>query len=113
MALLLTTPRQTGDLDPNSSSYTHVKITVTRHDPINKTIALICQHGVDDGYGNWTKGVLPVGKYVIANVEGGTQHYNNVLGTMTNGSESIGVATARTLYEWLINESIYIGTYEE
>lgn len=113
MSLLLTAAKQTGDLDSNHSSYTHVKIIITKHDSVNKTIDLVCQYGVDDGYGNWSAGVLSVDRHTIMNIDGGTQHYNNVLGTSTVGSEQIGVATARTLYEWLINEGKYAGTYQE
>jgi hypothetical protein len=105
MALLLTTPKSTGDLDPNAVSYEHVKVVVTTHNSYSHSITLQCQYGNEDGY-DWNAGIVPCEFHII---EG--DDYYAILTEMPDEGETSYQAVSRALYEWLIDNEIYSGTY--
>jgi len=120
MPLILSTPKNTGDLDPNTSEYGEVKIVRFVHDAVRYRIELRCQYG-NTVSGSWVPGILPFESHVIRNipetidennqpVPADPQYYTMVT-QMPNEGETIYVAAGRELYEWLIGEGVYSGTY--
>ena len=99
MPLQLTTPKSTGDLDPNASSYGWVK-----------NFELVCIHGNDDQAGNWTSGILPTETFTIQD-ENGIPHYTNMFGVNGVTGTPVLATTSEMFYQWLIDNGKYAGTY--
>jgi hypothetical protein len=108
MPLLLTNPKDTGDLDPNYETYDYVKIIMTKHRPTSHTISLTCQYGNDDGYGTWNAGILQPETHTIS----GSDYLACVTQEPEEG-ETAYVAISRILYTWLTTNEYYDGTYVE
>ena len=106
MPLLLETPKQTGDLDPNTSQYDYVKIIITRHNALLGIIEMTCQYGNDDGYGTWTAGIVSPEVHTISNDD-----YFVLLFQMPEDGETAYQAVSRVLYEYLVDQGIYDGEY--
>ena len=122
MSLVLDTPIQTGDLDPNASTYGEVKIIRFSHDAVNRLCELVTQEGntVD---GVWVAGVSRAQRFVIYDKKDkngdpvpGEQHYTDITSkTMTDAgmtdTDPIYGGVAYNLYDWLIQNTAYVGTY--
>lgn len=106
MPLQLTTPKSTGDLDPDASQYAWVKIIRQRHNPIAGHFELVCHYGNDDGSGNWTSGILPSELHVLKG-----SIYVSLVSAEGDGTMTTYKKGAKLLYEALVSEGLYDGTY--
>jgi len=123
MPLQLTTPKNTGDLDPNApnNQYAQVKIlTMTVHLSLSQ-IVLEVEYGNTVG-NTWRKGVLPSTRYTIRNLPGVNDRDGNliepahpyfnqlVVQTVSSPDAVIYDDVAKHLYQWLIDCGHYAGT---
>lgn len=122
MPLQLTTPINTGDLDPNAATYAQVRIVKFSVDSVNKRFELITQEGntVDNA---WVAGVSRSRRFIIMDMKDengdpipGEQYYTDMVtrtmsGASMTATDYIYDGVAYHLYDWLINHSGYVGTY--
>ena len=103
MPLNLTTAVDPGDLD--NTTYSQVKIISMYHNPITSEINVICEYGntVSD---SWVRGVSQPRSYTISGSD-----YASLLAEMPDEGETVYLAAARVLYEWLVTKEYYAGTY--
>jgi len=122
MPLQLTTPINTGDLDPNAATYTQVRIVKFCVDSVNEMFELITQEG-NTVNNVWVAGVPRSRRFIIMDMKdengdpiAGQQYYTDMVNkTMADASmtatDPIYDGVAYHLYDWLINHSGYVGTY--
>jgi hypothetical protein len=104
MPIQLTTAKSVGDLDTND--YTHVKVTLYRHDLQNNQIHLTVQHGYMDG-GSFVVGERAESQVVV--IEGAD--YGTLMASLpTDGNEKLYDGVARILYQYMIDQAIFVGT---
>lgn len=113
MALLLTTPKQTGDLDPSApnSQYAEAKIVHMSHWSNRKCIELVIEFGntID---GEWTQGIAAP---LFVTIEDRTEspNYTNLIAqTSEAAGENYYEKVAEKLYAWLISNGYLAGTYQ-
>jgi len=110
MPLLLTSPKSTGDLDPNTTEYAWVKIIHFSHNPMYGNFKIVCHYGNDDGYGNWVSGILPSSTYIIINKDGNTD-YTDIVTTIGQDGVPTYKKGAQHLYQWLVDKGHCDGSY--
>ena len=105
MPIQLTTPIQTGDLDINGP-YQQVKIIEVLTYVTQQVIVVTCQYG-NTITNNWVPGVLTGAA--------ATQQYQvlfaDVIAEEPEEGETAYEATSRILYEWLLDNNKFIGTF--
>lgn len=122
MPIQLTTPKDTGDLDPNAAQYAQVKIVHQGIDVSAKIITLRVELG-NTVNGAWQPGILPPSNYVIKNrpavMVGGVETapaspaYDSLVTQLPgNTTESIYAQSADILYQWLLDNGHYVGTIQ-
>lgn len=108
MPLQLTTPKQTGDLDPDAygGQYAEMRIVRMTHYPLSHVIHLICKYGntVDEV---WEPGVLSEQKFTIS----GTDYATLVASTSEAADEIYYDQVSELLYNWLVTNGHFDGTY--
>jgi len=128
--ILLTTPFDASGIDPSHPSYTHIKIMWMNWDARTSVISVGAYHGYLDG-GDFVSGVeipkVTVKQSQCYNIHVGptqaeldidpnagetvTPNYDTMVSKLTS---DIGVLVyeevARELYQWLLDESMYVGT---
>ena len=111
MPILLTTPVQTGVLDPNGP-YLQVKIIQFTLDSIFKRIDLVCQYGNTDG--EWVPGIragdVADKGFRIEDKDGGTDYTDMITAISAAADEVYYDKVKAILYQWLIDNSYYAGT---
>jgi len=105
--IVLTTAYDPGDLDV--VSYAHVKVLQYKLSPESKTVNLQCKHGNVDG-GVFTEGKLQPQYHSITNIVGGTQHFDVLAAVNANTNEDALAAFERVCYQWLLDQSKYVGS---
>lgn len=116
MPLQLTTAKAAVD-DANAAvEYTQVKIVGFTILPNDKQIQVTVEYGntVSDVW-QWA---MPYGQrlsrmtYVLANIEGGVQHYDDIVvaAASTAAGQSAYALAKQSLYQWLIDEGHFAGT---
>lgn len=122
MPLDLTTPFQTGDLDPNGP-YSQVKIVKMTHDSVAETIEIQVEYG-NTALGEWEPGVKEQEMYLVENspaeyddqgnetVPAGTDYDLLVAKLCGVGNDNTPIYTRvkQELYQWLIDEGYFAGT---
>ena len=127
MPIQLTTPKSVGDLDPGAPSgqYNQAKIVAQTLKTEEKQIMITVQVGntVD---GSWRKGVMPQQTYTIMNgadhedpehpgdpnyIIPGVPDYDNLVSELpANTTDPIYDHAAKALYQYLIDQGLYVGT---
>ena len=122
MPILLTSPKDVGDLDPNAVNgvYTQLKIVFQGCDLKKKMLELTLEHG-NTVNGEWVSGILPPIPVFIVNIPelvdgngnpiAAVPHYNTLVAVKPDDLQvSYYDGTAKTLYQWLIDNDWVDGT---
>ena len=112
MPITLTTPIQTGAVDPNGP-YAEVKIVQFTMDTIKKYIWIVCQYG-NTVNGNWTPGIkagVAVDKTFGIKDEGEDTDYTDMVTAVSAAADEVYYDKVKNiLYQWLLDKDHYIGT---
>jgi len=122
MPITLTTPKATGDLDPNAAGnqYTQVKITKQTIDLTRKLLTVTVSYG-NTVNGHWVPGILPAMSFAAID-----QPANGDQPAVTDFTDLVGTAPAapvegtptpslydqvsKRLYQWLLAKQFFPGT---
>ena len=105
MPVSLTTPKNTGDLDPSSAVYAEAKIVFQSIDVEVKAINVKVQYG-NTVSGVWEKGILKDEWFVIKGAD-----YDTVVASSSSAAGEIYYEkVAAVLYQWLIDNGHFVGT---
>jgi hypothetical protein len=112
MPITLTTPIQTGALDPNGP-YAEVKISQFLLDTVDKCIWITCQYGNTDE-GVWIPSIkagLVVDRSYCIRDEGEDTDYTDMVTAESAAAEEVYYDKVKTiLYQWLLDKGHYVGT---
>lgn len=124
MPIQLTTPKVTGDLDPQAygGQYTQAKIVQQVLNLREQTITLEIEYG-NTVAGEWRPGILPRAIYQIRDVPGtidsdgnpvaAQPHYTNLVTALpANTTTPIYGHAALALYQWLLDRGLFTGTIQ-
>ena len=122
MPLLLTSAMSTGDLDPNTETYTHFKISYFSLDLMSRTIKVRGEFGSMIG-DEFQVGVLPSRSFEIANITPhydiyeqfipGANYYDEITATLPdNLDDTLYDQVATALYEWINDNTTVSGVVE-
>ena len=110
MEILLTTPYDPGDADPEQT-YARMKIRQLKHSVSGKEILCSCQYG-NLVEGEWVPGVASdVMWHSIHNTDT-VMHYDNLVSQSVVAGELVWTAPQKRVYQWLIDEGKYSGTID-
>lgn len=106
MTITLATPKDCGDLDPGTEQYAEVKILQTTIDLRQKVVTLRV------GFGNTVNGewkASPIMGELSYAVKG--EAYQTLMAALpTENGGSLYEQVAKTLYQWLIDNTVHMGT---
>jgi hypothetical protein len=114
MPITLTTPIQTGALDPEGP-YEEVKILEFTPNAVNKTIVILCQYG-NTVNGEWVPGIkagIVADQGFIVRDEGEGTDYT-IMAAKLIVADDVGKSfydrISGILYQWLLDKGHYVGT---
>jgi hypothetical protein len=105
MPLNLTTVVSAGDLDPNASNYSKIKVIDIRISPGSKRLEFSVQMGNTGEGGVWVPGIASLATFRLTAAE-----FDAAKTHVSNDGELTYDAMARGIYEWLVSGGHYAGT---